>query len=151
MLPAFLAASSFTGAQGRTLVLRANDGVVDYTVVRQGDPTLGEPELAGYPPAEQALATQVAALAAGGADGGNPGQVLSEFGIRWVLLPSPVDLALVQRLDASVGLVQLSSAPAYDLWQVTGPVARVRVIGAGGAVTHPVLAGGRHERGQCPG
>jgi hypothetical protein len=129
VLPAFVAASSATGPQDRTLVLRENDGVLDYTVVRQGDPSLGEPELAGYPPAEQALATQVAALAAGGAAGGDPGQVLSEFGIRWVLLPGPVDTALVQRLDASVGLVQVSSAPAYDLFQVTGPVARVRVIG----------------------
>ena len=129
VLPAFVAASSANGAQDRTLVLRENDGVLDYTVVRQRDPALGEPELAGYPPAEQALATQVASMAAAGADGGDPGQVLSEFGIRWVLLPSPVDPALVQRLDASVGLLELSSAPAYDLWQVTGPVARVRVIG----------------------
>ncbi|HEY6791963.1 MAG TPA: glycosyltransferase [Trebonia sp.] len=137
VLPAFVAASSAGAAQDRTLVLRENDGVLDYSVVRQGDPSLGEPELAGYPPAEQVLATQVAALTAGGADGGDPGQVLSDFGIRWVLLPSPIDVALVQRLDASVGLVQLSSAPAYDLWQVIGPVARVRVIGpaAGGTVT----------------
>jgi GT2 family glycosyltransferase len=137
VLPAFVAASSAGAAQDRTLVLRENDGVLDYSVVRQGDPTLGEPELAGYSPAEQVLATQVAALTAGGADGGDAGQVLSDFGIRWVLLPSPIDTALVQRLDASVGLVQLSSAPAYDLWQVIGPVARVRVIGpaVGGTVT----------------
>jgi GT2 family glycosyltransferase len=131
VLPAFVAALSADGAQDRTLVLRENDGVLDYTVVRQGDPTLGAPELTGYPPAEQALADQVAALAAAGAGGGDTGEALSEFGIRWVLLPSPVDTALAQRLDASAGLVQLSRAPAYDLWQVTGPVARVRVIGPG--------------------
>jgi GT2 family glycosyltransferase len=132
VLPAFVAASSAGGPQDRTLILRENNGVLDYSVVRQGDPSLGEPELAGYPPAEQALATQVAAMAAGGADGGDPGQVLTEFGIRWVLLPSPIATSLVQRLDASVGLVQLSRAPAYDLWEVTGPVARVRVIGPAG-------------------
>jgi GT2 family glycosyltransferase len=138
VLPAFVAASSAGGAQDRTLVLRENNGVLDYAVVRQGDPTLGEPELAGYLPAEQALAAQVAALApANGAAGGDAGKALSEFGIRWVLLPSPVDTALAKQLDASVGLVQLSNAPAYDLWQVTEPVARVRVAGKGadGAVS----------------
>ncbi len=45
VLPAFVAASATAGAQDRTLVLRDKNGVVDYTVVRQGDPTLGEPEL----------------------------------------------------------------------------------------------------------
>jgi hypothetical protein len=116
--------------------LREDGGVLTYYVLRQGDPTLGEPELAGYVPAEQALSRQVAALTApNGADGGDPGQVLGEFGIRWVVLPSPVDEALAQRLDAAVGIVPVSSAPAYDLWQVAGPVARVRVLGPGGTVS----------------
>ena len=51
------------GAQYRTLILRPNGGVLDYMVVRQGDPSLGEPELATASAAEQALSRQVAALA----------------------------------------------------------------------------------------
>jgi GT2 family glycosyltransferase len=136
VLPAFVAASSAGGTQYRTLILRENGSVLDYSVIRQGDPTLGEPELTASTPAEQALTAQVSALAApDGADAGDPGLVLGEFGVRWVLVPGPVDPALALRLDASVGLVPLSKAPAYDLWQVTGPVARVRVIAADGTVT----------------
>jgi GT2 family glycosyltransferase len=136
VLPAFVSASSAEATQYRTLILREGGRVLDYSVVRQGDPTLGEPELTASTPAEQALTQQVSALAApDGADAGDPGLVLGDFGIRWVLVPGPVDPALSQRLDASVGLVPLSKAPAYDLWQVTGPVARVRVIAANGAVT----------------
>jgi hypothetical protein len=82
----------------------------------------------------------VAALGAPqGADAGDPGLVLGDFGIKWVMLPGPVDQALAQRLDASVGLVPVSKAPAYDLWQVSGPVARARVVAKDGTVT-PLVA-----------
>ena len=136
LLPAFVSASSTSGQQYRTLILRPNGSVLDYTVVRQGDPTLGEPELTTDSAAEQALSRQVAALGApDGADAGDPGLVLGSFGIRWVLLPGPVDPALAERLDASLGLDVLTSSPNYDLWQVTGPVARARVIAPDGTVT----------------
>ncbi|HEX8008047.1 MAG TPA: glycosyltransferase [Trebonia sp.] len=136
VLPAFVAASSAGQSGYRTLILRPDGASLDYSVVRQSDPTLGEPELAGYAPAEQALSGQVAALAApDGADAGDPGQQLGQFGIRWVLLPGPVNQVLALRLDAAVGLIPLSKSPAYDLWQVAGPVAEVRVIGPDGTVT----------------
>ena len=136
ILPAFVSASSAGGLEYRTLVLREDGAGLTFSVVRQADPALGEPELTGYGPADQALARQVAALGApNGADAGDPGLVLSQFDIRWVLLPSPVSPALVQQLNAAVGLVPLSSAPAYDLWQVTGPVSRARVVGPDGAVS----------------
>ena len=118
------------------MILRPNGKVLDYTVVRQGDPTLGEPELTTDSAAEQALSRQVAALGApDGADAGDPGLVLGSFGIRWVLLPGPVDPALAERLDAALGLDALTSSSSYDLWQVSGPVARARVIAADGTVT----------------
>jgi GT2 family glycosyltransferase len=140
VLPAFAAALSAGPGQYRTLVLRpassGGDGAVTFSVLRSSDPSLGEPELAGYSPAGQALSRQVAALvAADGADSGDPGQTLGSFGIRWVLLPGPVDPLLEQRLDAASGLVPLSSAPAYDLWQVADTVSRVRVIAPDGTVT----------------
>jgi len=136
LLPAFVSASSSSGQQYRTLILRPNGNVLDYTVVRQGDPILGEPELTVDSAAEQALNRQVAALGApDGADAGDPGLVLGSFGIRWVLLPGPVDPALAERLDAALGLDALTSSSSYDLWQVAGPVARVRVIAPDGTVT----------------
>ena len=141
LLPAFVAASSSSGEQYRTLILRPGAGTrnasgLDYMVVRQGDPTLGEPELTDVPAAARELSAQVAALGApDGGDAGDPGLALGQFGIRWVLLPGPVNADLAQRLDASAGLVALSDAPAYDLWQVAGPVARVRVVAADGTTT----------------
>src|SRR6202035_49478 len=117
------------GQQYRTLILRPNGNVLDYTVVRQGDPTLGEPELTTDSTAERALSRQVAALGApDGADAGDPGLVLGSFGIRWVLLPGPGNPALGEGLHASLGLDVLTSSSSYDLWQVAGPVARVRVL-----------------------
>jgi hypothetical protein len=136
VLPAFVSASATAGTQYRTLILRPEGDSLAYSVVRQSDPTLGEPELAASAPAQQALSRQVAALGApDGADAGDPGLVLGQFGIRWVLVPGPVNQALAQRLDATVGLVPRSSAPAYDLWEVAGPVARVRVTAPDGTVT----------------
>ena len=44
-------------------------------------------------------------------------------------------------LGAAMGLVALSKAPTYDLWQVTGPVARVRAIAPDGTVTAYAGAG----------
>ena len=144
VLPAFVAACLHLGpavphADPAARPRRPGDGGLDYTVVRQGDPTLGDPELGIDSAAGAALSRQVAALGAPDeADAGDPGLVLGEFGIRWVLLPGPVSPVLAQRLDAAIGLVALSKAPTYDLWQVTGPVARVRVIAAG-----------RHRRPRC--
>ena len=141
LLPAFVAASSTSSEQYRTLILRPDGNVLNYDVVRQGDPTLGEPELTPAAAATQALSRQVAALGSpDGADAGDPGLELGSFGIRWVLLPGPIDAALAQRLDAAVGLVLLSTSPSYDLWQVAGPVGRVRLVATDGTVT--VLASG---------
>ena len=61
--------------------------------------------------------------------------MLGSFGIRWVLLPAPVDPVVAQRLDAALGLVALNKGASYDLWQVTGAVARVRVVAADGTTT----------------
>jgi GT2 family glycosyltransferase len=136
LVPAFVSASSMSGQQYRTLILRRDGAGLAYLVVRQGDPSLGEPELGADPAAGAALSRQVAALGTpDGADAGDPGLVLGSFGIRWVLLPAPVDPVLAQRLDAALGLVALNKGPSYDLWQVTGPVARVRVVAAGGTTT----------------
>jgi len=146
ILPAFVLASSASGAHYRTLILRPHGTELDYQVVRQGDPSLGEPELSASSAAGAALSRQVAALGTpDGADAGDPGLVLGSFGIRWVMLPSPVDPTLASRLDTAVGLVAQNKGPAYDLWQVAGPVGRVRVVAPSGATT--VLASGTVDLG----
>jgi GT2 family glycosyltransferase len=140
LVPAFVSAKTATGGQNRTLILRPTGTGIDYQVVRQSDPMLGEPELSITPAAGRALSRQVAALTApDGAYAGDPGLTLGDFGIGWVLMPAPVNTALAQRLDAAVGLQPVNKPPAYDLWQVTGPVARARVVASDGTVT-PVTA-----------
>ena len=135
ILPPFVASSSTGPDRTRTLVLRPDGAALSYTVLRSTDPVLGEPELTEASSATHALNNVVASLgAAAGGDGGDAGQALSQFDIGYVLLPAPVDQTLARQLDGAAGLVRLTTAPAYDLWQVAGTVARARVDGAGGTI-----------------
>jgi GT2 family glycosyltransferase len=141
ILPAFVAASSTGADRDRTLVLRSDDGALAYTVLRTTDPLLGQPELPPASSPARSLAGVVAALsAAGSGDSGDTGQALSEFDIGYLLLPAPIDQALAQQLNAAAGLQPLTTSPAYDLWQVSGTVARARVVTAAGTVV-PVSSG----------
>ena len=145
ILPPFVASASSGPDQARTLVLRPDGAALSYTVLRDADPVLGEPELTQASSATHALAGVVASLGpevgtAAAGDGGDAGQALSQFDIGYVLLPAPVDQTLARQLDGAAGLIRLTTAPAYDLWQVAGTVARARVIGADGTVT-PVPSG----------
>jgi GT2 family glycosyltransferase len=141
ILPAFVAAASAGPNRNRTLVLRQVGGTLSYAVLRDTDPVLGEPELTETSSSTQALAGVVASLAAaGGGDAGDTGQALSQFDIGYVLLPAPVDQPLAQQLDAAAGLQPLTKAAAYDLWQVSGTVARARVVASDGTVV-PAASG----------
>ncbi len=139
LLPAFVAASSAGPDRTRTLVLRQNragqdGGTLSYAVLRDADPVPGEPELAQTASSSRALGSVVASLAAaGGGDAGDTGRALSQFDIGYVLLPGPIDQALARQLNAAAGLQPVTKASAYDLWQVSGTVARVRVLTPGGA------------------
>src|SRR6266571_2555384 len=135
ILPAFVGASSSGPDRTRTLVLRQDDGgTLSYAVLRAADPLPGEPELAETASSMHALEGIVASLtAAGGGDAGDTGRALSQFDIGYVLLPAPIDQGLARQLNAAAGLQPLTTAPSYDLWQVSGPVARVRVLTPGGA------------------
>jgi GT2 family glycosyltransferase len=146
ILPPFVAASSAGPDRDRTLVLRdeaggQDGGTLTYAVLRDADPALGEPELAENTASTHAMDSVVASLAAaGGGDAGDTGQALSQFDIGYVLLPAPIDQTLAVQLNAAAGLEPLTRAPSYDLWQVSGTVARVRVITPGGT-TVPVPSG----------
>jgi len=141
ILPAFVAATSAGPNRNRTLVLRQVGGTLSYAVLRDSDPVLGEPELTETSSSTHALAAVVASLAtAGGGDAGDTGQALSQFDIGYVLLPAPVDQPLAQQLDAAAGLQPLTTSAGYDLWQISGTVARARVVASNGTVV-PVASG----------
>ena len=133
-LPAFVAAAATGPDRPRTLVIRQDGTGMSYTVLRDADPVPGEPELAETVSSVTAIEETVASLAAAGSgDAGDTGRALSQFGIGYVLLPGPVNQALAGQLNAAAGLQPLTRASAYDLWQVSGTVARVRVLTAAGA------------------
>ncbi len=146
ILPAFVAASSAGSDRTRTLVLRQegggpDGGTLSYAVLRTADPVPGEPELAETASVRNAMAGVVASLsAAGTGDTGDTGRALSQFDIGYVLMPTPADQALANQLNAAAGLQPLTRSSSYDLWQVSGTVARARVITPAGA-TVPVRSG----------
>ncbi|HEY3958245.1 MAG TPA: glycosyltransferase [Streptosporangiaceae bacterium] len=128
VLPEYVSVSSATGAQLRTLVLRPQDGMVDYSVLRGTDPPLGSTDLTEPPSATRPLARVVAALAApDGSQTGDLGAALARFGIGYVLLPAPVSPALAGQIDGVLGLRPVSETPTFQLWRVSGTVARVTV------------------------
>ena len=135
VVPAVVSASSGTGLQLRTLVLRTDGGQVSYSLQRGAGPSLGDPDLAPVPSAQRALSTAVAALVApNGGEAVDQGQLLAQFDIGFVLLPAPVDQGLARVLDGVGGLRPLSATSAFYLWRVTELSARVRVVEPSGTV-----------------
>jgi len=132
ILPPFVAALSSGPDQVRTLVLRKDEGdggSLSYAILRAADPVPGEPELAETASSRNAMAGVVASLsAAGTGDAGDTGRALSQFGIGYVLMPAPADQQLASQLNAAAGLQPLTRSSSYDLWQVSGTVARARVV-----------------------
>ena len=134
ILPAFVAASAAGPDRARTLVLRQDAGTLSYTVLRAADPVPGEPELAETAASRNAMESVVASLpAAGSGDAGDTGRALSQFGIGYVLLADPGGQSLAGQLNAAAGMQPLTRSPSYDLWQVSGTVARARVVTPSGA------------------
>src|SRR5581483_6327812 len=132
-LPPFVAAAATGSGRPRTLVIRQDGTAMSYAVLRDADPVPGEPELAETASSVTAMEGVVSSLAAAGSgDTGDTGQALSQFGIGYVLLPGPVNQVLASQLDAAAGLQPLTRGSAYDLWQVSGTVARARVVTPGG-------------------
>jgi GT2 family glycosyltransferase len=141
ILPAFVAASATGPDRVRTLVLRQDAGTLTYTILRAADPVPGEPELAETAASRNAMENVVASLpAAGSGDAGDTGRALSQFGIGYVLLADPADQALAGQLNTAAGLQPLTRSSSYDLWQVSGTVARARVVTPSGTAV-PVPSG----------
>jgi GT2 family glycosyltransferase len=135
VVPAVVSASSGTGLQLRTLVLRTDGGQVSYSLQRGAGLSLGDPDLVPTPSAQRALSNAVAALVApNGGEAVDQGQLLAQFGVGFVLLPAPVDQGLARVLDGVGGLRLLSATSAFYLWRVTELSARVRVVEPSGTV-----------------
>jgi GT2 family glycosyltransferase len=145
VLPTYVADEGARPERIRTLVLsRADDGRITYALLRRSGPRLGDAETGPPPEDYAALDRVVGDLVSdrGGADA----TALAPFAARYVYLPAPADPGLVDVLDTVPGLTRASAPEGAVMWQVSGTIARVRVLGGeDGPVTVPsedVDAGG---------
>jgi hypothetical protein len=139
-VPAFVAADSLSTAAPRTLLLRADRaGRVLYSMLNGPGPVLGDADMA--PPGEvwEPIDSEVAALASG--RGGNEIQVLSGYGVRFVLLAKGTSTDLIPILDGEPGLRRLSSANGEVLWGIDGVTSRARLLTDGKASALNVVGG----------
>ncbi len=136
VLPVYVAEEASGPERPRTLVLRTqqDDSTVGYTVLRERSAQLGDADLGAL--TDPTLTTLVGDLLSG--RGASTAGALAEFGIRYVYLPAPADLTLVDSLDGQSGMVRASSPDGGAVWRVEGTTGRVRLLSDGQGAEQPV-------------
>jgi GT2 family glycosyltransferase len=132
LLPAFIAAEGAEADQPRTLVLRPRSGHrLAYALLRADGPRLGDAETAAALNRHTGLNGAVADLASG--RGGDAAAALVPYGVRFVLMTSPLNRGLARDIDTVAGLVRVSGPQGSLVWRVQYPSGRVRVLASRGA------------------
>jgi GT2 family glycosyltransferase len=132
LLPAFIAAEGAEADQPRTLVLRPRSGHrLAYALLRADGPRLGDAETAAALNRHTGLTGAVADLASG--RGGDAAAALLPYGVRFVLMTSPLNRSLAHDIDTVAGLVRVSGPQGSLVWRVQYPNGRLRVVASRGA------------------
>jgi GT2 family glycosyltransferase len=132
LLPAFIAAEGAEPDQPRTLVLRPRAGHrLAYALLRADGPRLGDAETAAVIDRSTGLDRAVADLGSG--RGGDAAAALLPYGVRFVLMTTPLNLNLARDIDTVAGLVRVSGPQGSLVWRVQYPSGRVRVLASRGA------------------
>ncbi|WP_067487044.1 glycosyltransferase family 2 protein [Actinomadura hibisca] len=119
----------------RTLLLRSGpDGRVLYSVLRGGEPHLGETETPPDERARRRMDDLVAGLAGGRA--GDEGQALTRMGVQYVLVARPAEERLTTVLDAAPELTRFSRTETFGTWRFQQPAGRLTLLG--GAEPEPL-------------
>jgi GT2 family glycosyltransferase len=127
LLPAFIAAEGAEADQPRTLVLRPRSGHrLAYALLRADGPRLGDAETAKVSDRSTGLDGALADLASG--RGGDAAAALLPYGVRFVLMTSPLNRDLARDIDTVAGLVRVSGPQGSLVWRVQYPSGRVRVL-----------------------
>ncbi|MGQ0632838.1 MAG: glycosyltransferase [Sporichthyaceae bacterium] len=158
LVPAFVAAEAGTQDRPRTLVLRSRETGADpqedfadleaseelavtglsYALVRGSGPQLGDADRGVPPAAVRALESLVADLVSGRGDA--QAERLVDFGVRFVLVRSPIDDDIARGLDAVPALERVSTAGGDGLWRLQIPVARLMVVSSGSTQRVPLAS-----------
>ncbi|MFE1170203.1 glycosyltransferase [Nocardiopsis sp. NPDC058789] len=135
-VPGALESVSADGTEPRTVIVTpADDGAVDYVVVRGREPRLGEERVVPEPGTRAAMDQAVAELAAG--QGSDQLVTLLDHGVQYVLYPrpelgGPADATMVDTLDGTPGLGRQSLSDHYGLWRVAEPTGVLRTVSEDG-------------------
>jgi hypothetical protein len=131
LLSAFIAAEGAGPNQPRTLVLRPRTGHRWRMRCSSRGPRLGDAETAAGIDRSTGLDRAVADLGSG--RGGDAAAALLPYGVRFVLMTTPLDRGLARDIDAVAGLVRVSGPEGSLVWRVQYPSGRVRVLASRGA------------------
>ena len=138
VLPAFVAASADQPQRTRTLVIAEAGGRLEYSVLRDNTPQLGDAEVQPSATQLRGLSSVVSELASG--RGGSAVDDLRRYAVQYVLVSAPVDPQLQSTLDAVPGLVRVSNPSSDALWGLQQPTARLSLAtGAPGRWTLTAL------------
>ncbi|GAA3122711.1 glycosyltransferase family 2 protein [Streptosporangium carneum] len=118
VMPALAALNS--GGGERTLLLRAQDEGLTFTVLRGRTPLVGEADIPTPPGPRERVAVAAAGLASG--RGGDDAGVLAAYGIRFVVVSPPVSQEISDALDSQPALARMSLSRTLGVWRLTQPV-----------------------------
>jgi GT2 family glycosyltransferase len=142
VVPAFVAVDLQTPSRPRALLLQMVGQQVQYELLDDPAPGLGDRDVADVPGPQVAAA--VGALVAG--VGGDELDVLADWSVKYVVLQGGAtrnaDLARV--LDSEAGLRRVAGTAASALWRVADPAPRAQLVPAA-----PATPAGR--TGAAPG
>ncbi|HEU5429782.1 MAG TPA: glycosyltransferase [Actinocrinis sp.] len=136
ILPPYVAAEGQTAARPRTLMLTGGSpGVVGYSIVRDGGPTLGAADIRMSATQTNKLDGIVGQLLSG--NGGDAAQQLAVMDVGYIMVTPSAPTSVTQALSGVAGLTQRSTAQGggkgYGLWSVNGNIGRVMLRDQSGA------------------
>ena len=127
-LPAFLSASAQTEDRFKTLVFRTSENKIRYFIAREGDLTIGEPDvITGLTPQVNKAVIDLVS-GSGVASSG----VFAEFGIRYLFMARPVNEDLVRTIDGAGGFTRAASTDEGISWKVPGALGHISFLSSDG-------------------
>lgn len=129
VLPAFVAAASDQPEHVRTLVLQLRGERLQYSLLRDHGPQLGDVETAPDAATMRELDAVVSELASG--RGGTSVTDLTRYAVKYVMLAAPGDLDLQSTLDSVPGLVRVANPGDAGLWRIEVAAGRLLLLTPG--------------------
>jgi hypothetical protein len=124
VIPAFITDLAGTGEKPKTLVMRKNVEQLQYFITRGGDLQLGDPDMSSSTPApiQQAISDLVSGT------GTNSSAVLGQYGVQYIFIKNPADVALIRTIDGIGGFTRSSETKDGVVWKVNNSNARITLV-----------------------